>query len=88
MVVIAEPDAEVGGALADLRQHSSQALVVGVCDRTVFRFLIQHLKIKAAYIVHEFCIGSMQHNLILLDRRIDIYIPARERDHHELMFLQ
>src|SRR5947207_6495700 len=60
MIVIAEPDAEVGGALADLRQHSSQALVVGVCDRTVFRFLIQHLKLKAAYIVHEFCIGSMQ----------------------------
>src|SRR5207244_9790601 len=88
VIVIAERDADVGRAFADLREHAAQALPVIGGGLAVFWLLVGDLQVQSPDVVHESRVARVLVHYSRLDRRIDLYVAARERRHREPLLVQ
>src|SRR6266403_669833 len=88
MVVISERDTQIGGALSDFRNQPAQPFIVRRCDGAVLRAFVRNLEVEPSHIVRKFCIGGVLDYSLNLERGINTYAPAGERNHLQLVFFE
>ena len=82
-MVIHERHAEIARTFPELRHQATEAAIVVRDDRTSLRPLVDHLEIQPARILDEFRVARVRRELLLLARRIDDEVAARQRDERQ-----
>src|SRR5579885_858877 len=87
VIVVAQWNAKVGGALAEFAEQSSKLLAVCGGNAAMAGAVVGNLQINSAGLPQEFCVRKVLGNFFRF-RRVDIDAPARQGDKVQFVLLQ
>src|SRR5579883_1783644 len=87
VIVVAQWNAKVGCALAELAEQSSKLLAVCSGNAAIAGAVVGNLQINSAGLPQEFCVRKVLGNFLGF-RRVDIDAPARQGNKVQFVLLQ